>query len=57
MWEFKQTKDLYLRIVAPCNLCIEFIHEVRGATRLPIERMRKSLLKTLKVLDWMEESR
>jgi len=33
-----QTKDLYLRIVAPRNLFIEFIHEVRSATRLPIER-------------------
>jgi len=31
-------KDLYLRIVAPHNLFIEFIHEVRSATRLPVER-------------------
>jgi len=29
---------LYLRIVAPRNLFIEFIHKVRSATRLPIER-------------------
>ena len=45
MWEFEQIKDLYLRIVAPCNLFVEFIHEVRSATRLPIEKTRKSLLK------------
>jgi len=32
MWEFKQIKDLYMRIVAPRNLFIEFIHEVRRAT-------------------------
>ena len=38
MWEFKQIKDLYLRTVAPRNLFIEFIHEVRCGTRLPIER-------------------
>ena len=43
MWEFKQIKDLYLRIVAPHKLFIEFIHEVRSATRLPIERTWKSL--------------
>jgi len=43
VWEFKQIKDLYLRIVAPPNLLIEFIHEVRSATRLPIVRTRKSL--------------
>jgi len=36
VWEFKQTKDLFLRIVAPRNLFIELIHEVRSATRLPI---------------------
>jgi len=41
MWEFKQVKDLYLRIVAPHNLLTEFIHEVRSATRLPIDRMQK----------------
>ena len=38
MQEFKQIKDLYLRIVAARNLFIEFIHEVRVATQLPIER-------------------
>jgi len=38
--------NLYLRIVAPRNLFIEFIREVRSATRLPIERTWKSLLKT-----------
>jgi len=42
---FKQIKDLYLRIVAPYNLFIKFIHEVRSTTRLPIERTRKSLWK------------
>jgi len=46
-----------MRIVAPCNLFIEFIHEVRSATRLPIERTRKSLSKIWRVLAWMEESR
>jgi len=30
--------DFYLRIVAPCNSFIEKMHEVRSATRLPIER-------------------
>jgi len=34
-----------MRIVAPRNLFIEYMHEVRSATRLPIERTRKSLLK------------
>jgi len=37
MWELKQFKDLYLRIVAPRNLFVESIHEVRSATLLPIE--------------------
>jgi len=41
VWEFKQIKDLYPRIVAPCNLFIEFIHEMRSATRLPIEKRWK----------------
>jgi len=49
--------DLYLRIVAPCNLFIEFIHQVRSATRLPIERTRKSLLKICNVLDWRSPDR
>jgi len=40
MWEFKQIKDLYERIVAPRNLFIEFMHNVRSATRLPIKRMQ-----------------
>jgi len=31
--------NLYLRIVAPRNLFIEFIHEVQSATQLPTERM------------------
>jgi len=50
--EFKQIKDLYLRIVAPRNLFMEFMHEVRSATRLPIETILKSgsLLKISKVL-------
>jgi len=43
MWEFKQTKDFYLRMVAPHNLFIEFVHEVRSATRLVIGRTWKSL--------------
>jgi len=41
VWEFKQIKDLYLRIVAPRNYFVEFIHEVRSPTRLPIERTRE----------------
>jgi len=44
VWKFKQT-DLSLGIVAPRNLFIEFKHGVRSATRLPIERTAKSLLK------------
>jgi len=43
VWEFKQIKDLYLRIVAPRNLFMEFIHEVRSATRFPVGRTWKSL--------------
>ena len=43
MWELKQIKDLYLRIVAPCKLFIAFIHEVQSMTQLPIERTQKSL--------------
>jgi len=38
MWEIKQIKDLYLRIVAPHNLFIKFVHELRSTTRLLIER-------------------
>jgi len=30
-----------MRIVAPRNLFIEFMHEVQSATRLPIERTQK----------------
>jgi len=48
VWEYKQIKDLYLRIVAPHNLFIEFMHEVRSATRSPTERMRKKFIKDLK---------
>jgi len=54
VWEVKQIKDLYIRIVVPRNLFIEFTHEVQSATRLPIERTQKafkSLLKIAKVLD------
>ena len=43
VWEFKQIKDLHLRIVAPRNLFIEFIHEVRSATRSPLRERGKSL--------------
>jgi len=39
--EFKQIKDLYLRIAAPRNLFIEVMHVVRSATRLPIEKTQK----------------
>jgi len=48
MWEFKQIKDLYLRIAAPRNLFIEFMHEVRSATGLPTERTWFKLIKDLK---------
>jgi len=41
VWEFKQIKDLYMRIVATPKLFIEFMHELRSATRLPIERTPK----------------
>jgi len=41
VWEFKEIKDLYLRIAAPRNLFIEFIHKVRSASRFPIERTQK----------------
>jgi len=50
VWEFKQIKDLYLRIAAR-KVFIECIHEVRSVTGLPIERTWKSLLKIWKVLD------
>ena len=33
MWEFKQIKDLYLRIDALRNLFVESIHEVSGVRR------------------------
>jgi len=32
VWEIKQIKDLCLRIVAPGNLFIEFIHEAQSTT-------------------------
>jgi len=41
MWEFKQIKDLYVNIVTPHNLFIEFIHKVRSTTRLPVENALK----------------
>jgi len=41
VWELKQIKYLYLRISAPRNLFVELMHEVRIATRLPIERTQK----------------
>jgi len=37
----KTNKDLYPRIVAHHNLFIKFMHEVRSATRLSIERTWK----------------
>jgi len=40
VWKFKQIKALYLRIVAPRNLFIEFVHEVPSAARHLIERTR-----------------
>ena len=51
VWGSKQIKDLYLGIAEPRNLFIEFIHEVRSATGLPIERKGKSVRKIWKVLD------
>jgi len=41
VWEFKQIKDLHLRIVAPHNLFTKFIHKVCSMTRLPIGRTWK----------------
>jgi len=41
VWEFRQIKELYPRIVAPCNLFIEFIHKVPSATRLPMRERGK----------------
>jgi len=38
VWEFKHIKDVYLRFVAPRNLFLKFIHEVRSTTLLPIKR-------------------
>jgi len=45
VWEFKQIKDLYIRIVAPRNLFIGFMHEVRSVIRLPIEETQKVFIK------------
>jgi len=56
VWEFKQVKDLCMSIVAPRNLFIEFMHDVRPDSPLK-ERGKPSLLKILKVLDLMEKSR
>jgi len=60
----QQIKDFYLRIVAPRNLYIEFMYEVRNATRLSIERTWKSLkfIKDLKGFTlnggvWIEENK
>ena len=39
-----------MRIVAPRNLFIEFMHEVRRATRLPIERTLRECRKSLKFI-------
>jgi len=41
VWEFKQMKDLYLRIVAPRNFFIEFIHEVRSWPDSPLRERGK----------------
>jgi len=40
-----------MRIVAPRNLFIEFMHEVRSATRLPTEQKVFKVTKISKVLD------
>jgi len=37
MWEFKQIKDLYLRIVTPRNLFIEFTRAFCEARSNPLE--------------------
>ena len=50
MCEFKQIKDLYLRIVAPRSLFIEFMHEVRSVTRLPIAIKLREGRKSLKFI-------
>jgi len=43
VWQFKQIKDIFLRVAAPHNLFIEFIHEVRSATGSPLRERGKSL--------------
>jgi len=55
VWEFKQIRDIYLRIVAPRNLFIKFIHEVRNATRLPIERTEN--VKSLQLVEDLKGAR
>jgi len=46
--EFKQIKDTYMRILAPRNLFIEFMHEARSDSPL---RERRKTLKIAKMLD------
>jgi len=41
VWEFKQIKDLYLKIVAPRNFFIEFMDKVRPD--YPLKERGKSM--------------
>jgi len=40
----------------PGDLFIEFMHDVRSATRFPMEKTQKVLLKISKLLDQLQES-
>ena len=43
MWEFNQIKDLYLRIIVPRNVFIEFITRCEGRPDSPLRERGKSL--------------
>jgi len=43
VWEFKQVKDIYMRIVAPRNLFIEFMHKLLAQPNSPLRECGKSL--------------
>ena len=40
----------------PGDLFIEFMHDVRSATRFPMEKTQKVFLKISKLLDQLQES-
>ena len=58
MCEFKEIKDLFPRIVAPCKLFIEFIHKVRSATRSPLRERGKVYYRfKMCLIDWRSPDR